>query len=221
MKLYPLIKVILLQDLQLTYRNKVDSIKPLLFFVMVFFIYSLAFTNDSISSHTLIFILWLTVLLSTILSIDKLYDDDYRNGFIDLYLLSNYPLTIIILTKLVAHWLGKIMPVILAASLVTAVMDIHFNCWIITILTLILSTFTILNIASMILAFTVHIKNASLLLFLVLLPLVIPVVLLSLSAIMASEARFSVIGYLSFLSALFIICITFCPSVTAFGLKNG
>ena len=50
-------------------------------------------------------VIWVGALLSVLLSLDSLFKSDQRDGSLEQLLLSPYPLPVLVLAKVLAHWL--------------------------------------------------------------------------------------------------------------------
>ena len=62
-------------------------------------------------------VIWVAGLLSALLSLDRLFADDARDGALDLLRLSGLPLELVVLAKARAHWLVSGLPLAIMAPI--------------------------------------------------------------------------------------------------------
>ena len=62
-------------------------------------------------------ILWIAALLATLIGLDRLFQADQEDGSLDLMRPSQTPLEVVVLAKVVSHWLVTGLPLALAAPL--------------------------------------------------------------------------------------------------------
>src|SRR5690606_2776334 len=62
-------------------------------------------------------VIWVAALLATLLSLDRLFAADLRDGTLEQMLLVPQPLTMLVLAKVLAHWLVAGLPLVLLAPL--------------------------------------------------------------------------------------------------------
>ena len=59
--------------------------------------------------------LWISLLLSVLLSADRIYQQDYEDGSLDIMTMGPVPFEMVALAKAVAHWLSTSLPLAIAA----------------------------------------------------------------------------------------------------------
>ena len=75
------IMLMLRREMLLAYRRKIDLINPLLFFMMVVTLFPLGVTPDLEKLSMLApGIIWVAALLSTLLSLDMMFRNDYDDA---------------------------------------------------------------------------------------------------------------------------------------------
>lgn len=67
--------------------------------------------------------LWIAALLAAMLSLHKLFTEDFIDGSLDQILLSTLPLPLVVLAKTIAHWLSSG----LLLALVSPILALQFN----------------------------------------------------------------------------------------------
>ena len=97
---------LLLRDMRLALRSRHELANPLIFFVLVVTLFPLAVmpTPERLQEMAP-GVIWVAALLSVLLSLDRLFKQDYEDGSLDQLMLSPNPLVVLVLAKVCAHWL--------------------------------------------------------------------------------------------------------------------
>ncbi|MDP1775479.1 MAG: heme exporter protein CcmB, partial [Moraxellaceae bacterium] len=97
---------LLRRDIKLGLRQSGEWVNPLAFFVMVITLVPLAITpTPSLLAQVGPGILWIAALLSVLLAMDSLFRQDFDDGSLEQLLLIPTPLPLLVLAKVLAHWL--------------------------------------------------------------------------------------------------------------------
>ena len=119
-----LILAIISRDLRLAMRRRSDIISALFFFIIVVSLFPLGIGPQVELLRTLApGVLWVAALLSTMLSLPRLFADDHRDGTLEQLVLAPQPLGLIVLGKVLAHWQVSGLPLTLLAP----VLGIQFD----------------------------------------------------------------------------------------------
>ena len=164
-------------------------------------------------------IIWVAALLAAMLSLDSLFRSDFEDGTLELMLLSEYPLSILVLAKIVVHWLITGLPIIIFSPLLGTVMFLSNDAIETLMITLLLGTPILSLIGAIGMALVVALKRGGMLLSLLVLPLYIPVLIFSSNAVGSSMAGLSISGQLYFLAAFMIFCLTLAPIAASAALR--
>ena len=109
---------LLLRDLRLALRNRHELANPSIFFVLVVTLFPLAVTPTPDALRAMApGVIWVSALLAVLLSLDRLFKQDYDDGSLDQLMLSPNPLMILVLAKVSAHWLLTGLPLVIIAPL--------------------------------------------------------------------------------------------------------
>ena len=120
-------------------------------------------------------VIWVSALLASMLSLERLFDTDYRDGSLELLLIQPVSLEIAIAAKVTAHWVTTGFPVIIAAPALAILMNLPFEGFGILIAALALGTPSMSLIGSIGAALILGARRSGVLLSLLILPLYIPV----------------------------------------------
>ncbi len=212
--------LILRYELLIACRHYTELLNPLLFFAIILTLFPLAITPaPEILQHIAPGIIWIAILLSTLLALDKLFREDLQSGALDQLLISSQPLPLLILAKLLGHWITSSLPLILLSALLAGFLQMAYPAIKVLMETLCLGTPLLLLIGAIGRALTLRLRNSALLMFLIVLPFYIPVLIFSTSAVMAAEQGLSVSGQLAWQAVMLILALPLAPWATAAALR--
>lgn len=208
------------RDLLLAYRRRSDVLTTLFFFVIVVSLFPLS-VGPEMKTLRLIApgVVWVAALLASMLSLNRLFAADYQDGTLEQMLLAPQPLALIVLGKIVAHWLVSGLPLALMAPILGMQFDLPPEALGILFLALLLGTPILSLIGAIGAALTLGLRGGGVLLSLLVLPLYIPALIFGAGAVAAHIAGISPEGHLSLLGALLILTGLTAPWVTAVALR--
>jgi len=68
-------------------------------------------------------VIWVAVLLSALLSLDRMFQADFEDGSLDQLALVPLPLELVVVVKATAHWIATCLPIIIAAPVLAILMN--------------------------------------------------------------------------------------------------
>lgn len=211
---------LLLRDLRLAMRSPHEVVNPLIFFVLVVTLFPLAMTpSDALLQKIAPGVIWVSALLSVLLSLDRLFKQDYEDGSLDQLMLSPNPLVILVLAKVFAHWLLTGLPLVIISPLLAMFMHVPDAALPALLYSLLLGTPVLSLIGAIGVSLTVAVNRGGVLLSLIVLPLYIPVLIFAANAIDVASAGMSVSGQLLFLGAVLALAVSLAPVATAAALR--
>ncbi len=164
-------------------------------------------------------IIWLAVLLSVLLSAEKLFKNDYEDGSLEQLYLSGHSLLLTVAAKLVIQWVVLVLPILLALPVVGLLYELPLNVTAQIAVTLLIGSPSLLLLAMLGSAITLSVARGGLLLIVIILPLYIPTLIFALSAVSAYADGFSNVGQLSILGAILMLMITIVPFAIVAAVK--
>ena len=219
-RLLPAFAGLLKRDLMLALRARGDLLNPLLFFVIVVTLFPLAVgASPKLLQALAPGVIWVAALLSALLSLDNLFRSDYEDGSLEQILLSPQPLSLLVLAKLLAHWLVTGLPLLLVAPLLGVLLNMPGNGLWALMATLALGTPVLSAIGAIGAGLTVGLRRGGVLLSLLILPLYIPVLIFGAGAVDAAAAGLSIEGHLYLLAALLALSVSLAPVAVAASLR--
>lgn len=213
---------IMQRDLTLASRSAGQWLNPLLFFTIVVSLFPLGVGPGPNTLATIApGILWVSALLAMMLSLDSLFADDYRDGTLEQLVLSGHPLTVIVLAKVLAHWVSCGLPLVLLAPLLAIMMQLPESAFPTLIASLLLGTLSLSFIGAIGAALIVSVNQGGVLLSLLVLPLTVPILIFGSSAVSAAAAGMPASAQLSLLAAVVALSVSLAPLAIAGALRVG
>lgn len=211
---------ILQRDLLLAFRHRGELANPLLFFLIVVTLYPLGVSPDSeLLRQIAPGVIWIAALLAALLSLENLFRSDFEDGSLEQLLLSPKPLPLLVLAKVLAHWLVSGLPMLLLAPVLALLLAMPGAAALTLEITLAIGTPLLSLIGAIGVALTVGLRRGGILLTLLILPLYIPVLIFATNAVAATSAGMPVEGQLYFLAALLVLALTLAPIAIAASLR--
>ncbi len=211
---------LLRRDLMLTYRNRAQMLNPLLFFVIVVSLFPLGLDPQPELLRTIApGVIWVAALLASMLSLENMFRSDFDDGSLEQLLLTPHPLPLLVLAKILAHWLVSGLPLILLAPVLGMLLNLDNSSMLPLLATLALGTPILSLIGSIGVALTVGLRGGGVLLSLLILPLYIPVLIFAANAVGNAGAGMDITGQLAFLGSLLALGLALAPLATAAALR--
>ena len=217
---YQAFTALLFRDLKLGFRNLGDLLNPLLFFLMVVTLFPLALGPEkSVLQEHAPAVIWVASLLAASISLDTMFRSDMEDGSLEQILLSPYPDIILVMAKILAHWLMTGAPLTIFALLLSILLYLPAEAYLPLLGTLLLGTPILSMVGSVAVALTVGLRSGGMLLVLLILPLYMPVLIFAISAVNNAMRGLPVAGEFYFLGGMLILALTLSPFATAYALK--
>jgi len=208
------------RDLKVAIHNKGDILNPLIFLVIVITLFPLGIGPETnLLTRIAPGVIWVAALLSALLSLERLFKNDFIDGSLEQMLLSPQPLFIMVLAKITAHWLLTGLPILIIAPLLGLMLHMDALAYPVLMLTLAIGTPVLSLIGAIGVALTVGLKKGGVLLSLLILPLYIPLLIFSTGAIEAASLNMPYDGHIAIISALLVSAITLSPFAVGAALR--
>ncbi len=209
------------RDLRLSLRQGADVALVLVFFLLAVLLFPFGVGPEpAILARISTGVLWVMALLAALLSLERLFLTDYEDGSLDQLALLPMPLALVVLAKILAHWLATGLPLVVAAPLLAVVLGMEPTAYPALIAALLLGTPTLGLIGGVGAALTLGARRGGVLLALLVLPLYIPVLIFGAAAVDAALAGFAVGPPLAILGALLLAAVALCPWASAAALRQ-
>ena len=212
--------LLLRRDLTLAFRQRAEMINPLLFFVLVTSLFPLGIGADpKLLQAVGPGIIWVAALLAALLSLEGIFRSDFEDGTLEQFLLSSHPVSILVLAKVMAHWLITGLPLLIISPLLGVLLGLPGDAIMILLITLALGTPVLSLIGAVGVALTVGLRKGGMILSLLVLPLYVPLLIFAANAVDTAAAGLPVTAHLSLISALLVLSLSLSPLATAAALR--
>ncbi len=131
--------------------------------------------------------LWIALLLSVLLSAERIFQADYEDGSLELFTLGPAALELVVAAKAAAHWLTAGLPLALAAPLLGFLLNLAPDLVVPLGLAMATGSIALSLLASLGAAVTVGLRRGGLLISLIVLPLYVPVMVFGVLASSGGE----------------------------------
>ncbi len=208
------------RDLMLAWRGRADVLSTLFFFVIVTSLFPLGIGPEKELLRTIApGVVWVAALLASMLSLGRLFANDYQDGTLEQMLLTPQPLYLVVLSKVLAHWLVAELPLVLIAPLIGVQFGLDSNTLLILFISLLIGTPILSLIGSIGAALTLGLRGGGVLIALLILPLYIPVLIFGAGAVEAVIAGISPSANMYLLAAFTVVSLVFAPWATSAALR--
>lgn len=208
------------RDLMLAMRRRSDVLTTLFFFIIVVSLFPLGVGPEMNMLRTMApGVVWVAALLASMLSLGRMFSSDYLDGTLEQMLLAPQPLAVLVVGKVVAHWLVSGVPLVLMAPVLGIQYDLSTDSLTVLVLTLLLGTPVLSMIGAIGAALTLGLRGGGVLVSLLVLPLYIPVLIFGAGAVGASASGLGAGGHISLLAAMLVMSLFFAPVAAAAALR--
>jgi heme exporter protein B len=211
---------IVARDLTLAWRRRADVLSTLFFFVIVVSLFPLGIGPETELLRSIApGVVWVAALLASMLSLGRVFANDYQDGTLEQMLLTPQPLYLVVLGKVLAQWLVSEVPLVLIAPLIGVQFDLATDALRILFVSLLIGTPILSLIGSIGAALTLGLRGGGVLIALLILPLYIPVLIFGAGAVDASITGMSPQANLYLLAAFLLVSLVFAPWATSAALR--
>ena len=213
---------LLRHDMRMQVRGRAEWAALILIFTIVILLLPFAIGPDAALLRRLApGLVWLAALLMTLLSLERLFVQDARDGTLDLMLLSPAPLPLIVFNKLLAQ--TSVMLAALLVMLFPAALLLNMDTAVVPTLaiTLILGVPSLVLLGGVMGAITAALNRNPALMTLLLVPFYIPVLIFAMGACDAAAIGADAAPSLLFMGAILALLLPAAPCIIAAALRQG
>jgi heme exporter protein B len=215
-------KSILVRDLKLAFRRWSELANPLFFFVIVTSLFPLALSPERPLLQTVgTGVLWVAALLSSLLALEGLFRSDVEDGSMEQLMLSPAPISVVVLAKIVAHWLVSGVPLIALVPIVGMSFYLPLEALATLAGAMLLATPTLSVLVAIGAALTVSLKSGGSIVGLLVLPLCSPLLIFGARATDLAIDGEPTAGPLYLLASLAFLAVSLGPLAISAALKVG
>ncbi len=213
-------RAVVARDLLIATRRRSDVLTTFFFFVIVVSLFPLGVGPDPETLREIApGVVWVAALLAAMLSLARMFGADYADGALEQLILTPQPLTLLVLSKVLAHWLTTGLPLVLMAPVLGLQFDLPGDALATLLASLLIGTPALSLIGAVGAALTLGVRGGGALTSLLVLPLYVPVLVFGAGAVTAAATGMGVTGHLSLLGAMSLAALVFAPWATAMALR--
>ena len=217
---FSMFRWIVVRDLTLAWRRRADVLSTLFFFVIVVSLFPLGIGPETQLLKAIApGVVWVAALLASMLSLGRVFENDYHDGTLEQMLLTPQPLYLVILGKIFAQWLVSEVPLVLIAPLIGLQFDLAPDTLLVLFVSLLIGTPILSLIGSIGAGLTLGLRGGGVLIALLILPLYIPVLIFGSGAVAANITGMSAQAHLLLLGAFLVVSLVFAPWATSAALR--
>jgi len=209
------------RDLRLAWRDLGSVVLPVGFFAVVALLFPFAVGPDAELLRRLAAgIVWIAALLASLLSLDRIFAEDYADGSLERLLLLPLPLPLLVLGKAFVQWLSGGLPLTLAAPLLLLIYGWPPEAVPVLLLSIFLGTISLALLGTLGAALTLGARRGATLLPLILLPLTTPILIMGVLAAQAAAAGEPVRAHLFLLAAFAFVSLPLTAAAAPAALRQ-
>ena len=126
--------------------------------------------------------LWIATLLAALLSVARLFESDYHDGSLAVLQSAPVPLELVVLVKIIAHWLTTALPLVLMTPVLGLLLNLQTSAYPSLIASMLAGTPAVSAIGAIGAALTLATRKSGLLIALLILPLYVPILIFGIAA---------------------------------------
>ncbi|MFZ1391494.1 MAG: heme exporter protein CcmB [Dokdonella sp.] len=208
------------RDLVLTWRRRGDALNPAMFAMIVVVMFPLALGPEPNQlARIAAGILFVAILLAGMLALDNLFRSDHEDGTLEQLVLSPHPLSLLLASRIIVHWLTTALPLIVVAPLLAEMLHLPRPVLPVLLVALALATPLLSLLGAVCVALTVGMRRSGMLLALLVLPLYVPVLIFAAGACNAAQAGLPFLAPLLWLGAALALALVLAPMACAAALR--
>lgn len=200
------------RDLKLSLRRGTDAVMVVTFFLLCVVLFAFGVGPDpEVLSIISAGVIWVTALLASMLSLERLFQTEFEDGSLDLLVLGAAPVEATVMAKALAHWLTTGLPLTISAPVLAVLLNMNAEGFAVLIAAMALGTPSLTLVGAIGAALTVGARRGGVLLSVLVLPLYIPVLIFGVAAVNAAIAGDAAGPYLMILGALLLVALAMTP----------
>lgn len=220
MSMLQTVLALLRRELMLAMRRRGDVLTVLFFFVIVASLFPLGVGPDTKLLRLMGGgVVWVAALLAAMLSLGRLFANDYADGTLEQLVLTPAPPVLWITGKILAHWLVSGVPLILVAPVLGIQFGLSSEALGVLVFSLLLGTPVLSLIGAIGAALTLGLRGGGVLVSLLVLPLYIPVLIFGAGAVDGAMSGLGAEAHLSLLGGVLILAFLLTPWAVSAALR--
>ncbi len=213
--------VLLRRDLTLALGRGGDTLTVLFFFMLTVSLFPFGVgPGDQLLARVASGIIWVIALLAALLGIERLFQADADDGSLDLLALGQAPFEMVVLARVLAHWLVTGLPIVALSPILGSMLALPASSLWPLAAAMALGTPCLSLLGAVGAALIVGARRGGVLLGLIVLPFFVPVLIFGVAAVEAPMAGQETGPFLLILGAFLLAALALCPWAAAAALRQ-
>lgn len=211
-----MLTLLIKRELHSAWRTPHRLLQPVLFFALTICLFPIALgTDETTLRASAPAALWLALLLAALLAGEQLFYEDYHDGTLSQDRIHLNDFWLLPLAKLIAVWLRFTLPILICLPLLALLLHIPIHSLPALAALIVIGNLSLLLIAMLGATLTISQQQSTFLLFLIVVPLYIPVLIIGVSTANSIFTGLSFSGHLALLGAFALFAgLTMLPFAT-------
>ncbi|ESQ75711.1 heme exporter protein CcmB [Asticcacaulis sp. AC402] len=212
---------LLKRDLSMTLTRGGGPLLAVGFFITLMAMIPLSLGPDSsLLSRIAPGVTWLCLALSTLLSLERLFERDYDDAVFDVLRLGPLPLELVALLKCLSQWLGTGLILSLLTPLIMIILGAEPSLALISLVAALLGSLSFALIGGIGASLALGARKGGVLMALLVLPFYVPPVIFGAGLMQAAQISASPLQALSFLAAYALFALALAPIAMGAALRS-
>jgi len=215
-----MISILMNKELKIYFRNINNIFLPLIFFFLIISIFPLVLGPDKLLLNKIIpGVIWITAILTTLLSSNNFFKDDFNNGIIETYLTTEKSIELVLFFRIISCWIFTCLPIIFFIPIVSILFEIPFKISMVILFTLLIGTPILISIGIFGSALTLGLAKNNIIVPIIIIPFYIPVLIFSASAIESASSGLPYDLQIYVLLAILLLVLPIMPYLLKYTLE--
>ena len=212
---------VLWRDLLLALRDGAGTWTVLGFFVIAVAVFPLGIGPEpQVLARIAPGVLWAMALLSALLSLDTLFEADWRDGSLEALVSGELLPELLVLAKALAHWLATGLPLAIAAPALGLFLHLPPDAMPVLFVSLLLGTPILSLLGAVGAALALGARRGTVLLAVMVLPLAAPILIFGAGAVESAQTGLAAAPSLLILGGVALCALAVCPVAAAAALRQ-
>lgn len=161
-------------------------------------------------------IVWITAFLAAMLPVHLYYDDDYRDGTLEVLVMQARSMEVLVMAKILVQWLAMTVPMMLVTPILVLLLQMEPGVIIRIMYTLMMGMLVLISLGALAASVTLGLKQRSGLAYMLLLPLTVPVLIFGVGTLQTDRVAE---GAFTFLCGLCLLLVPLCVLLSAAAIR--
>ena len=218
---YTKILISLIQkDLKVYSRSLNDFMNMVVFMISIIILFPLAMgPSEEKLSFISNAIIWIALIISIIPTLEKIYINDFKNGWLEQYYYSPLILEIIVLVKCFVFWFFLIIPITIFVPVFSIFLNIEMKIIFWNLIIFLIGSLGFCLIGSICSSLTLGSKSGNIISPLLILPMTIPILIFGIGVVDAVKSGYDPYPNFFLLITICLIMLIISPLISAYSIR--